>query len=145
MDKPVVQVDTTIKADAATVWEAMTGKQSALFPGTEVKTDWKVSHPITFTGEWKGTPFKDRGEIQSYSDKSELSFTHWSEKGGETTRPESYHLVRYALRPDGKQTTVTLSQFNLGKNTEIDAKTKVEFEKTWSFMLDGLKKAAEAA
>lgn len=145
MDKPVVEVDTTIKADAETVWQAMTGKGSALFPGTEVKTDWKVSHPITFTGEWSGKPFKDRGEIQSFAKESELSFTHWSEKEGKPERPESYHLVRYALQPDGKQTKVTLSQFNLGKQTEIDAKTRAEFEKTWAFMLDGLKKAAEAA
>lgn len=88
---------------------------------------------------------RDRGEIESFAEKSELSFTHWSEKDGKQERPESYHLVRYALKPDGKQTKVTLSQFNLGQKTDIDAKTKAEFEKTWAFMLDGLKKAAEAA
>lgn len=145
MDKPVVEIDTTIGADVATVWKAMTGKDSALFPGTEVKTDWKVSHPITFTGEWNGKLFKDRGEIESFAEERELSFTHWSEKDGKQERPENYHLVRYALQPDGKQTKVRLSQFNLGKKTDIDAKTKAEFEKTWAFMLDGLRKAAEAA
>ena len=145
MEAPVVEIERTIKADVATVWNAMIGKQSALFPGTKVVTDWTVTHPITFSGEWNGKPFRDRGEIQSFTEKSELSFTHWSEKEGKPDRPESYHLVRYDLQPDGKQTKVTLSQFNLGKKTDIDAKTKAEFEKTWGLMLDGLKKAAEAA
>ena len=144
MQKPVVEVDTLIAADPKTVWQAMTGKQSAMFPGTEVETDWQVGHPITFRGEWKGKAFKDKGEIQSFEEPQELSFTHWSEMSGEADRPENYHLVRYRLEPRGDKTRVTLSQFNEGKQTELDAKTKAEFEKNWKMMLDGLKQSAEA-
>lgn len=141
MHKPVVEIDTTIAAPAATVWKAM--QKGAMFPGTTIDTDWKIGHPITFKGEWQGKSFTDRGEIQSLSEAKELSFTHWSDKDGSAKRPPSYHVVKYQLEPTGQRTKVTLSQFNEGEETQVDAKTRVEFEKNWSMMLDGLKKSAE--
>lgn len=144
MQKPVVEVDTTIAADAKTVWKAMTRKNSAMFLGSEVETDWEVGHPITFRGKWQGKTYKDRGEIQSVDEGKELSFTHWSELSGEPDRPENYHMVRYELVPQGDKTKVTVSQTNTGPKADVDAKTKAEFEKNWRMMLDGLKKSAEA-
>lgn len=108
MAKPVIEVDTTIAAAPGTVWKAMTAKKSALFPGTEVETDWQVGHPMTIHGEWQGKSFEDHGEIQSFEAEEELSFTHWSGKEGKS-RPESYHVVRYRLEPQGGKTKVTLS------------------------------------
>ena len=143
MQKPLVEVDTVISADPQTVWAAMTRKKSALFPDTDVDTDWQVGHPITFSGDWKGKTFKDRGEIQSFEEARELSFTHWSEMSGTPDRPENYHVVRYVLVPTGDQTRVTLSQTNLGDKPEPDEKTRTEFAKTWKMMLDGLKKTVE--
>ena len=142
MDKPVVEVGTTINAEPKAVWAAMTRKQSAMFPGTEVETDWQEGHAITFSGDWKGKAFKDRGELQTVKADKELSFTHWSELSGEPDRPENYHVVRYVLEADGKKTRVTLSQTNKGK-AEIDAATKAEFKKNWQMMLDGLKQDVE--
>ncbi len=140
MEKPVVEVDTTIDADAKAIWKLMTAKKSAMFPGSTVDTDWKPGHPLTLNGEWQGKSFTDYGEIESADTGRELSFTHWSKT---PERPESYHLVRYRLEPDGKKTKVTLAQFNKGKDTKVDPKTKAEFERNWTMMLDGLKKAAE--
>jgi uncharacterized protein YndB with AHSA1/START domain len=143
MDEPVVEVETMIAAEPRTVWKAMTGKRSAMFPGTTVETDWRPGHPMTISGEWQGKPFTDHGEIETFEENEELSFTHWSGKEGET-RPVSYHVVRYRLEPDGENTKVTLSQFNEGEDTEIDDKTRAEFRKNWLMMLEGLKKSAEA-
>ncbi|HEV2515138.1 MAG TPA: SRPBCC family protein [Devosia sp.] len=141
MHKPVVEVDTTIAAPAAEVWKAMC--RGAMFPGTVVETDWKIGHPIAFKGEWNGKLFTDRGEIQTLSEAKELSFTHWSDTDGSGKRPLSYHLVKYRLEPSGRRTKVTLSQFNEGKETQVDAKTRAEFEKNWAVMLEGLKQTAE--
>jgi uncharacterized protein YndB with AHSA1/START domain len=143
MQNPVVEVDTTIAADPSTVWKAMTKKQSAMFPGTEVETDWEVGHPISFKGEWKGKSFTDKGEIQSFEEEKELSFTHWSEMSGKVDRPENYHIVRYRLEPQGDKTKVTLTQFNQGEKADVDAATKAEFKKNWQMMLEGLKTSAE--
>jgi uncharacterized protein YndB with AHSA1/START domain len=142
MQKPVVEVDTTIAATPHQVWQAM--QQGAMFPGTEIKTDWKIGHPIIFTGEWQGRKFTDRGEIQSLAENEELSFTHWSDKTGSDQRPASWHVVKYQLQPAGQRTKVTLSQFNEGEKQDVDAKTRAEFEKNWTMMLEGLKKTAEA-
>lgn len=143
MQKPVVEVDTVIAADPSAVWKAMTRKNSAMFPGTAVETDWQVGHAITFTGEWKGKPYKDRGEIQTFDEAKELSFTHWSEMSGTPDKPENYHVVRYVLKPQGDKTKVMLSQLNVGDKPDIDAKTKAEFTKNWTMMLEGLKDAVE--
>ena len=144
MDKPVVEVETTVGADPRTVWKAMTAKKTAMFPGTDVDTDWKVGHPIIFTGQWKGKKFKDKGEIETFDAPKELAFTHWSEMSGEADRPENYHVVRFVLKRKGEKTRITLSQINKGK-AEVDAKSKAEFKRNWQMMLDGLKKSVEAA
>src|SRR5690606_7175074 len=101
MQKPVVQADVTVDAKPETASKAMTARQSAMFPGTEVETDWTVGHPISFSGEWKGKSFTDKGEIQSFEEAKELSFTHWSALSGTDDRPENYHVVRYELSPSG--------------------------------------------
>ena len=143
MSKPVVEVDTTIAAPPASVWKAM--QAGAMFPGTTIETDWKIGHPIVFTGEWQGKSYTDRGEIQSLSEARELSFTHWSDQNGHAKRPPSYHVVKYQLKPEGKHTRVTLSQFNEGRDTAVDAGTRAEFEKNWTMMLESLKQAVEGA
>jgi uncharacterized protein YndB with AHSA1/START domain len=142
MDEPVVEVDTTIDADAATVWKAMTNKQSPMFMGATIDTDWTPGSQYTLKGEWGGKPFTDYGEIETASTGKELSFTHWSKT---PERPESYNLVRYRISPAGKGSKVTLAQFARGKAQDFDDKAKAEFKKNWAMMLEGLKKAAEAA
>jgi len=140
MDKPVVEVETEIDADPQTVWSAMTQKSSPMFMGATMDTDWSPGSDYTLHGEFNGKPFTDYGEIETAEPRKELSFTHWSKT---KERPESYHLVRYRIEPDGRRTKVTLAQFNRGKAQAIDGKTKAEFRKNWAMMLEGLKSAAE--
>ena len=144
MEKPVVDIDTTIAADPATVWKAMTRKKTAMFPETEIETDWQIGHPISLSGMHQGKPFEDGGEIKAYEEEKELAFTHWSKKPGQKGQPENYHLVHYKLEPHGDKTHVSLTQYNQGKDTSIDDKTKAEFKKTFQMMLAGLKQSAEA-
>jgi uncharacterized protein YndB with AHSA1/START domain len=140
MQKSVVEVQTTIAADAATVWKAMTRRKSAMFPGTEVDTDWKPGHSISFAGEWEGKNFKDYGEIQTIKPEQELSFSHWSKT---PQRPANYHIVHYQLEPEGRTTRVILEQINVGPDAGVDSKAKTELTKRRTMMLEGLKKSAE--
>mgnify|MGYP001605413849 CR=1 FL=1 len=59
-------------------------------------------------------------------------------RGGEEVQSIDYNS-KEAL------TEVTLAQIGRGKVEQVDDKTRAEFRKNWAMMLDGLKKAAEAA
>ncbi len=142
MEKPVVKVETQIKARPEKVWAAMTNRKSPMFMGATMETDWKPGSKYTLRGEWNGNAFTDYGKIETAVPGEELSFTHWSKT---PEPPESYNAVTYTLQPDGAGTKVTLAQFARGKAQSFDDKTNAEFKKNWSMMLDGLKKAAEAA
>jgi uncharacterized protein YndB with AHSA1/START domain len=142
MEKQIVDIETTIAADPEKVWSALTGPNATVMPMTKVETDWTVGHPIVFSGEWKGQSFEDHGQVKKVSEGREVIFTHWS---GNRPQPPDYHVVRYALSPDGNMTKVRLTQSNIGPKAEVDDATQAEFAKTFGMMLDTLKKAAEAA
>lgn len=141
MESPVVEVDTTIDAPPDKVWAAMTNKHSPMFMGATMETDWQPGSSYTLRGEWNGKGFTDYGKIETAEPGKELSFTHWSRT---PQPPESYNLVRYRIAPEGKGSRVTLGQFGRGKPQSFDDKTKAEFRKNWTMMLEGLKQAAEA-
>jgi uncharacterized protein YndB with AHSA1/START domain len=135
MDHPLVQVETIIAAPPGAVWDTMVKKPSTLFMGAKVETDWKVGHPITMSGAFNGKPFKDGGEIRSFDPAHQLSFTHRSGTSKET------NLVTFLLEPQGQDTRVRLSQTPLGEGeTKVSEDQKAKFAKTWSAMLDALKK-----
>ena len=140
MDEPVVEVETRIAAMPEKVWAALTAKQSPMFMGATMDTDFQPGSPYTLHGEWQGRPFTDYGRIETAVPGKELSFTHWSKT---PEPPESYNAVRYRIAADGTGSKVTLAQFQRGKHQSFDDKTGAEFKKNWSMMLDGLKKAAE--
>ncbi|SFM95406.1 Uncharacterized conserved protein YndB, AHSA1/START domain [Pleomorphomonas diazotrophica] len=142
--KKAAEVEKLIEAPRAAVWKAMVAPDTALFPQSKVETDWQVGHPIQFSGNWKGRPYQDRGEIVAVEPEARLEFTHWSELSGTEDRPENYHTVRYELTGDDRRTTVRLTQFNHG-NQDIDDKTRAEFAANWDMMLNHLKQTVEKA
>ena len=142
----VAKATTTVNAPASKVWDAITKPDQIkqyMF-GTQVTTDWKVGSPITFRGEWKGTPYEDKGVVKSVDDGKRLAFTHWSPLSGMADVPENYHIVAFDLKPAGKGTEVTLSQVNQSDKEPLTDKNRAEYDKNWTMVLDGLKKAVES-
>jgi uncharacterized protein YndB with AHSA1/START domain len=133
MDRPLVQVETTIAAMPRAVWNAIVTSPSTLFMGAKVETDWKVGHPITMSGTFNGKPFKDAGEIRSFEPERQLSFTHRSGTSKDT------NLVTFLLKPEGTGTKVQVSQTPMGEPPASDDQ-KAKYARTWSAMLDALKK-----
>jgi uncharacterized protein YndB with AHSA1/START domain len=145
MEQRVVELQAEIDADAETVWRVLTtpALMREYFLGAEVKSDWQVGRPISFSGEWKGEAFRDRGEILEFAPPRELSYSHWSAKGGRAERPDGYHLVRFRLEPRGERTHLLFEQSNAGDAPMPDARTREEFKRTWAHMIEGLKQVAE--
>jgi uncharacterized protein YndB with AHSA1/START domain len=106
--------------------------------GSEVTTDWKPGSPITWSGEYEGRKYQDKGEIIAVEPGRLLEVTHFSPLTGQADRPENYHRVRYQLEQTNGGTSLQLTQDNSSSTEEAEHSSA-----TWQTMLDGLKKVAE--
>jgi len=131
----------TINAPMAAVWDALIDpvQVEEYMHGTHLSTDWEVGKPITWSGEWQGRTYEDKGTVLVFEPGTTLSYTHWSPMGGTEDKPENYHTVTYELVQNGATTILTLTQDNNATREEAD---KMAAD-NWGPMLDGLKKTAE--
>ncbi|TQJ17552.1 SRPBCC family protein [Kribbella jejuensis] len=132
----VAEVD--IEASAERVWGVLTDPEQLkeLWFGAEVETDWQVGSPITWSGEWEGKPFQDKGEILAIEPGRLLRLTHFSPLTGQPDVPENYHTLTYTLTGN---THLKLEQDNNG--SEEEAK---HAQGMWESLVTKVKEAAEA-
>lgn len=137
----VATARTEVRATPDRVWQALTDPDlvARYMRGSRVETDWEPGSQITWSGEWEGRPYQDKGTILRAEPGRVLEMTHYSPLGGADDVPESYHTVRYELTGSGDRTTVDLTQD--GCADEAQAR---QFSQSWQGMLDGLKDVAEA-
>lgn len=131
----------TIDAPAAKVWDALTDPariKNYMF-GSEVASDWQVGSAITWSGEWQGKPYQDKGEILRKEENRVIEYSHYSPMMGKPDAPENYHTVRIELEDKDGRTTATLTQDN-----NADETARAHSEKNWKMFMEGLKKEAEA-
>jgi len=131
--------ETDIAATPAQVWEVLTDPQQLkqLWFGAEVETDWQVGSPITWSGEWEGKPYQDKGEILEVESGRLLRLTHFSPLTGQPDVPENYHTLTYELTGDDT-THLTLTQDN--NASEEEAKHS---QGMWEMLVAKVKEAAE--
>jgi uncharacterized protein YndB with AHSA1/START domain len=130
-----------IEAPPEKVWRALTDPDQVreYMHGTNLATDWVVGDPITWSGEWQGKSYVDKGTVLEVDPGRRLAYTHWSPMGGSADQPENYHTVSIDLTPEGSQTKLTLRQDNNPSQADADAMA----ENNWGPMLEGLKATAE--
>lgn len=136
----IAKTSVVIDAPKADVWKALVTPAAIkqyMF-GTDARSDFKEGSPITWTGEWQGKPYQDKGVIERAEPERVLQYTHFSPLAGQPDRPENYHTVTIELADSGSQTRVTLTQDN---NPTEEA--RAHSEKNWTMMLSGLKKFVE--
>jgi len=133
----VVRID----APPDRVWAALTEPElvRGYMHGTNLSTTWTVGDPITWSGEWKGKAYVDKGTVLEVDPVQHLRYTHWSPMGGSPDVPENYHTVSVDLAADGDGTRLSLTQDNNPTQADADAMA----EHNWGPMLDGLKAVAE--
>lgn len=101
---PLIRVSEIVDASPSRVWKTATRKTGLMFMGADVKTDWRIGHPITFKGEWKGKRFEDKGQVETFDEQRKLAFTHFSPMPGKpeplkTTISSRSSSLRTATRP----------------------------------------------
>jgi uncharacterized protein YndB with AHSA1/START domain len=106
--------------------------------GTTVVSDWTEGSPITWSGEWQGRRYEDKGVIKRLEPGRTLQYTHFSPLMGLPDRPENYHTVTIELSEQDGHTRVALSQDNNGSE-----QAREHSEKNWAMMLASLKKYVE--
>ena len=133
----------SIDASRARVWDTLTdpAKIARWLHGTTVSTDWFVGSPITWSGEWDGKRYVDKGTVLEFDPEIRLRTTHWSPLGGSEDRPENYHTVTYDLAGHDQQTLLTLTQDNNASQAEADEMA----DANWGPVLVQLKATAERA
>ena len=137
----VATAEIDIAASREQVWRALTDPdhiEQYMF-GSRVETDWHIGSPITWSGEWQGKPYQDKGEVLAYHEPHRLSVTHFSPLTGQDDAPENYHTLVYELTERSGSTHLTLSQN--GNASEEEAE---HARATWEQMLSALKDHVES-
>lgn len=135
------QTSITINAPIERVWEALVDPEtvSRYLHGTTLKADWRPGGPVTWSGEWKGQPYTDKGTVLRYEPPRVVSTTHWSPLAGTADSPENYHHVTYELAEHDGATTLTLTHGN--SPTQDDAENMVA--NAWAPVLADIKRVVE--
>jgi uncharacterized protein YndB with AHSA1/START domain len=122
------------------VWEGLTDPDvvKQYFFGTMQESAWMEGSPITWSGEWEGKAYQDKGTIQEIIPGEYLRYTYWSSMGGTEDKPENYQVVSYKLDEQGGITTLTITQENIK-----DEAAKEHSEGNWRAIFGGLKKLLE--
>ncbi|MFI6833166.1 MULTISPECIES: SRPBCC domain-containing protein [unclassified Kribbella] len=131
--------ETDIAATPAQVWEVLTDPKQLkqLWFGAEVETDWQVGSPITWSGEWEGKPYQDKGEVLEVESGRLLRLTHFSPLTGQPDVPENYHTLTYELTGDDA-THLKLTQDNNASEEEAE-----HSQGMWEMLVAKVKEAAE--
>jgi len=135
--------ETSISVDATPVeiWKVLTTPKlvKKYLLGTDVTTDWKEGSAITYSGEYEGKKYNDKGIIKKIEPEKIFQTTYWSSMGGKEDKPENYNLVTYKLTKSGDKTVITLSQDNNSTEKEKEHSTE-----NWKAVLEKLKEIVES-
>ncbi len=126
----------TFNAPIEKVWHGLTDPAivKQYFFGTDLKSDFKVGSPITFSGEWDGKTYEDGGIILEIDAPKLLKYTYWSSMSGTENKPENYNDITYELAEVDGVTTLIITQD--GVKTQAAAEHS---EQNWTYVFDGLK------
>jgi uncharacterized protein YndB with AHSA1/START domain len=138
----VARKQVIINAPVDAVWQALTDprKVSVYMHGTTMETDWTVGGAITWTGEWKGTSYVDKGTVLAFEPKRLITTTHWSSMGGTEDVPENYRTVTYQLSMRDGAVVLSVTQDNNQSQEDADRMA----DNNWGPVLDGIKAVAES-
>lgn len=141
-DRLMANAATTINSSRRKVWDALVTRSAVkqYMLGTDVESGWREGSEITWKGEFNGAKYEDKGVILKIEPEKILQYSHFSQMSGKPDLPENYHTVTIYLADGADRTEVSLTQDN-----NSDDEARLESEKNWTVMLDGLKAYVENA
>ena len=136
----VATAEVTVDAPVERVWSALTdpAEVSEWMFGTRLETDWTPNGPITWSGEFQGRDYRDKGVVLEVDRPRRLVVTHFSPLTGQPDEPGNYHTLTYELVGTGEATLLSLSQDNNADEDEAE-----HSRENWEQALQALKAHVE--
>jgi len=136
----ILKVSLSISAAKSIVWKALVEPEQIkkYFFGTDTKTTWKVGSPITFSGEWEGKPYIDKGTVLQFEPEKMLKYNYWSSFSGTEDVPANYANITYAIEEKDGKTMLTITQDGI-KSEE----SRAHSEKNWLMVMNNMKTLVE--
>jgi uncharacterized protein YndB with AHSA1/START domain len=139
-NKLTAKASININVPVSKVWKALTDPaliKEYLF-GTNTTSDWTKGSSITYSGEWEGKSYVDKGLIIDIVPEKLLHTTYYSGMSGKEDKPENYANVIYKVSPDDGHSVITITQDNID-----DEKQQQHMVENWGKVLESMKKLLE--
>lgn len=138
----IAKASLTVNAGPDQVWRALTDPDLVkdYFFGTTVTSDWQVGSPVTYTGEWDGQPYEDRGVVVEADPPLLLITTFFSPASGKADVPENHQRVTYRIQPIDGGCRVSVEQDNNDSEEAAERSSS-----SWMTILEGLATVAPSA
>jgi len=139
-DELSTEASISVAAPPEEVWRAITEPSliERWFFGVRTESDWTAGGLIVHRGEYRGSPYEDRGTILKIEPGRLLVHSHWSPVSGLPDRPEHYQVVTWSLTERDGGTDLTVSEVNLPSE-----EAKAVSEQGWKAALAALKALLE--
>ncbi len=140
----IVSKNIHLKADIFQVWDALTNPRltKKYFFNCEVRSDWRVGSPITWTGNYEGKDTKVQGKILQIEPGKLLKYTAWSKASGLEDIPSNHTIVTARLIKVGNEVSLSVTDENFGSGEGAEARYQASV-KGWDMVLKGLKELVE--
>ena len=136
----VSRASLAIRASSADVWEALVNPAAAkqYFFGAKVDTDWVEGSPITFTGEFNGNAYHEKGAILKCEPERLLQYSHWSNLEELPDLPENYRKWTFQIAPASDGVVLSVVEDNIP-----DEAKRARSDEFWSGVLATIKAIVE--
>ncbi len=136
----VARQSVKIEASLSKVWDGFINPEiirEYMF-GTKVTSEWKPGAGITWSGEWKGKSYEDKGVILEMIPGKLIKYTYFSPLSGQADVPENYRTITVELKEMEGSVLINLAQDN--NPTE---ESRVHSEMNWKMALETMKRILE--
>ena len=137
----VSRASVAIEASGADVWDALVNPATAkeYFFGAKMHSDWKEGGPITFTGEFNGNSYLEKGTIRQCRPERLLQYSHWSDLEQLPDLPENYRNWTFRIESRSPGVVLSVTEDNIPDETK-----RARSDAFWSGALTTIKEIVES-
>lgn len=137
MSRASIEID----ASSADVWDTFMNPANAkeYFFGAEVRSDWIEGSPITFTGEFIGNAYHEKGTILQYRPERLVQYSRWSDLEQLPKLPENYRNWTFHIESGDPEVVLSVTEDNIPDETR-----RARSDEFWSDVLSTIKRIVEA-